>query len=47
MKISDVLQYIFIGICLVIVAAMSRQWDNCNESGGLFVRTLFWFECLL
>jgi len=44
MKISDILQYVFTGIAIVVLALMIKQWDECN---GLFVRTLFWFECVL
>lgn len=42
-KIFDVA---LIVITLLVLSVITGMWKECSDAGGIFVRGLFWFECL-
>lgn len=46
-KIENRIQIIILAaITLGTIIPMIYDWHQCTTHGGLFVRTLIWFECV-
>lgn len=37
---------LLLGVGLAVVNAIATESKACTDSGGIFVRTLFWFDCV-
>jgi hypothetical protein len=38
---------IFLGVCVVLFVAISMafEWSDCTDKGGVYVETVFSYEC--
>jgi hypothetical protein len=49
-KTQQILQLVglllLLGFGLAVVNALATEGKACYDSGGVFVRTLFWFDCI-
>lgn len=43
---DKVIQGAFIVVIVAILLLMLVERQHCVNTGGTFVRTMFWFECL-
>jgi hypothetical protein len=37
---------VIIAIALIANGILIKQWSDCNQAGGAFVKTLFWYSCI-
>jgi hypothetical protein len=37
---------LIIAFCVGFMAKVFMEWKACDDAGGIFVRGIFWFECI-
>lgn len=39
---------IFLGVCvmLLVVGSLAFEWSDCTDKGGVYVETMFSYECV-